>query len=247
LQATYGQVAGSGRAAGWQVSGNIWQLRGNRLDIKSTVFISFSHVLCAFPGFERSPAIEKLAGETHIAIIFVFVKPVAGGVGRFEPRPDPETLVTCSVAGVVHPVSRSMERIAHVPRPTRIPRALVALMAAIAVAPSTSMAVAAPRESAASGLGAWQERDMKTRFDVRPGPTPKQIFVVIPKDVTFPGSHQFLLTKGADGAYGSAERNRPKVSLVFDGSAKARLSVRGSGATASGSWIAMNDFILVRP
>jgi hypothetical protein len=129
----------------------------------------------------------------------------------------------------------------------KVHRVLVGLVAGLAGSLSSHIAFGAPEASAAPTFGGWEERDMKTHFEVYPGPTPKQVVVVIPKDVTFPGSHRFLLTKGAGGSYEAAERDRPRVSLLFDGPSKAKLSLRGSGTTASGTWISMNDFTLVRP
>jgi len=129
----------------------------------------------------------------------------------------------------------------------RILRVAAGLVTGIAIAQPPQTSLAATNLSAAPSFGGWQERDMKIPFEVRPGPTPNQLFVVIPKDVKFPGDHQFLLTKASDGTYKAAEQDRPHVSLLFDSAVKANLSVRGSGTTASGTWVSMNEFTLVRP
>ncbi|MHB8286861.1 MAG: hypothetical protein ACYDD1_19585 [Caulobacteraceae bacterium] len=129
----------------------------------------------------------------------------------------------------------------------QILRAAVGLMAGVVVAQESQTSFAASVSSASPTFGGWQERDMKIPFEVRPGATPKQIIVVIPKDVEFPGNHQFVLTKAPDGAYQAIEHDRPRVSLVVNSPLRANLSVRGSGTTSSGTWVSMNDFTLVRP
>jgi hypothetical protein len=107
-------------------------------------------------------------------------------------------------------------------------------------------AYAAPQSTTSAAYGRWTERDIKLDFEVRPAANPNQLVLVIPKDVTFPGSHEFLLAKAADGSFESHERDRPKVSLSVKSGTEAKLKVRGHGATDRGTWIAMNDYTLVR-
>jgi hypothetical protein len=109
-----------------------------------------------------------------------------------------------------------------------------------------AVASAAPPAPANPTYGHWAERDLKLDFEIRPGAKPDQVMLIIPKDVTFPGSHQFLLTKRAGGSFEAAEPGRPKVALAFKSSSQANLKVRGHGSTATGAWMAINDYTLVR-
>jgi hypothetical protein len=118
----------------------------------------------------------------------------------------------------------------------------VALILGLAVV----QAAAAPRPAAPVTAGRWVERDTNLNFDIRPGAEPDQLVLVMPKDVAFPGSHEFVLARRGDGGFASEERGRPSVLLAFQSADKASLKVRGQGSTERGTWISINDYILVR-
>lgn len=111
-----------------------------------------------------------------------------------------------------------------------------------------TLALAAPQPPAAPNYGRWQERDLKLQFEIRPGAKANNLVLVLPQDVAFPGSHEFVLAKQSGGAFeAAANAGRPKVSLSFESSSRALLKVRGGGSTKAGIWVAMNDYMLVRP
>jgi hypothetical protein len=103
----------------------------------------------------------------------------------------------------------------------------------------------------ASVAGAWVERDVHYRFEIRTGATPDQLVVTLPKDVPFPGDHIFLLTRTGPASFASKEQpNRPKVAVSFRSATRGELKVAGAGNTHAphgGAWMMMNDFTLVRP
>jgi hypothetical protein len=118
----------------------------------------------------------------------------------------------------------------------------IAMIVGLAVVQAT----AAPRPAAPATAGRWVERDTNLNFDIRPGAKPDQLVLVMPKDVAFPGSHEFVLARRGDGGFASEERGRPRVLLAFQSADKASLKVRGQGSTERGTWISINDYILVR-
>jgi hypothetical protein len=117
------------------------------------------------------------------------------------------------------------------------------VLAALVVVP---VAATAGPQTGAPTYGFWSERDANLDFEVRPGSKPDQLVLVIPLSASFPASHEFVLDRRTDGAFAPEEHHRPKILLSFQSSAKAILKVRGQGATSSGTWIAMNDYTLVR-
>jgi hypothetical protein len=121
------------------------------------------------------------------------------------------------------------------------------ILAATAVASlATLQAAAAPRPAAPAAAGRWVERDTNLNFDIRAGAKPDQLVLVMPKDVSFPGNHEFVLARRGDGGFASEERGRPRVLLAFQSADKASLKVRGQGSTERGTWISINDYILIR-
>jgi len=125
-------------------------------------------------------------------------------------------------------------------------RSAAAALAALGLLQASALATAAPQPAANAAYGRWSERDQKLDFEVRPGKTPNELVLVIPKDVAFPGSHQFVLAKRGEGLFEANDPGRPKVSLSVESASKAKLKVRGQGATDRGTWISMNDYTLVR-
>jgi hypothetical protein len=122
-----------------------------------------------------------------------------------------------------------------------------AAVAASALLLAPVLAAAAPQPAANPIYGRWSERDIKNLdFELRPGAKPDQLVLVIPSAVTFPGSHEFVLAKRPDGVFASQEPGRPRVVLAFESAAKAKLKVHGQGATKTGTWVAINDYTLVR-
>ncbi|MDB5476528.1 MAG: hypothetical protein JWP49_2039 [Phenylobacterium sp.] len=121
----------------------------------------------------------------------------------------------------------------------------IALAAGLAILGAAPQAAAGPPPAPATA-GRWVERDTNLNFDIRPGAKPDQLVLMIPKDVAFPGSHEFVLARRGDGGFASEERGRPKVLLAFQSADKASLKVRGQGSTERGTWISINDYLLVR-
>jgi len=122
-----------------------------------------------------------------------------------------------------------------------------AVGAAVALLLLATLAAAAPQAAAKPIYGRWSERDIKNLdFDIRPGAKPDQLLLIVPSSISFPGSHEFVLAKRPDGVFASKEPGRPNVLLAFESPTKAKLKVRGQGATKTGTWISMNDYTLVR-
>jgi hypothetical protein len=130
--------------------------------------------------------------------------------------------------------------------PHRFSTIAATAVAGLAILQAAPQSAAAPRPAAPATAGRWVERDTNLNFDIRPGAKPDQLVLVMPKDVVFPGSHEFVLAKRGDGAFASEERGRPRVLLAFPSADKANLKVRGQGSTERGVWIAVNDYILIR-
>lgn len=124
-------------------------------------------------------------------------------------------------------------------------------VAALTLLAAPAIAAPPPHVSAAAVSGAWVERDVHYRFEIRPGPEAKQLLVTLPKDVPFPGDHSFLLTRTGPASFASKEQpNRPKVAVTFKSPARGDLKVAGAGNTHAphgGAWMMLNDFTLVRP
>lgn len=116
-----------------------------------------------------------------------------------------------------------------------------------AVTTAGSTALAADTGAAAPvTYGRWEERDNKLGFELRKAEKPNALTIVIPKEVSFPGSHDFLLIRRPDGSFQSAEVGRPSVALTFKSATEASLKIRGRGQTKREVWIAMSDYLLVR-
>jgi hypothetical protein len=131
----------------------------------------------------------------------------------------------------------------------RIFAALAAAAAAFGLAQAAAQAP--PRLATSAVAGAWDERDTHQHFAVRPGANPDQLVVTIPKDLQFPGSHDFVLTRTAPATFTvKATDDRPGFQLTFKSPAEGRLKMAGAGHTKGphgGAWFAVNDFILRRP
>lgn len=129
-------------------------------------------------------------------------------------------------------------------------RIAVSWLAATALFGLPALAAPAPTPTTAVS-GVWVERDLHYRFSIRPGATPNQLVVTLPKDVQFPGDHTFVLARTGPLAFASKEQaNRPKVSVSFKSPARGDLKVAGAGDTHAphgGAWMMMEDFTLVRP
>ena len=88
----------------------------------------------------------------------------------------------------------------------------------------------APRLAASTVAGQWDERDTHLHFQVRPGATPDQLVVTVPKDLQFPGSHDFVLTRSAPATFRvHATDQRPGLQLAFKSPAQAELKIAGIG------------------
>ena len=125
-------------------------------------------------------------------------------------------------------------------------------LSAAAIAFLAVPALAAPAATPTTAVsGAWVERDLHYRFDIRPGANPNQLVVTLPKDVPFPGDHTFVLARTGPASFASKEQpNRPKVAVSFKSPARGDLRLAGAGDTHaphSGAWMMMEDFTLVRP
>jgi hypothetical protein len=106
----------------------------------------------------------------------------------------------------------------------------------------------APRLAASAVAGQWDERDTHLHFQVRPGATPDQLVVTVPKDLQFPGSHDFVLTRTAPTTFRvNATDQRPGVQVAFKSPAEAELKIAGAGNTPKGAWMMANDYVLKRP
>ena len=110
-------------------------------------------------------------------------------------------------------------------------------------------ASAAPPPIATTAVaGPWEERDTHQHFALRPGATPDQLVVTIPKELQFPGDHDFVLTRTASTTFRiHATDARPGVQVTFKSAADAHLNIAGAGRTPHGAWATLNDFILKRP
>lgn len=126
-------------------------------------------------------------------------------------------------------------------------RMLIHALVFFAVAPAASSALAATTGTTAPvTYGRWEERDNKLGFELRKGEKPNALTIVIPKEVSFPGSHEFSLVRRPDGSFQSAETGRPSVVLAFKSSTEASLKIRGRGQAQREIWFVMNDYLLVR-
>ncbi len=120
-------------------------------------------------------------------------------------------------------------------------------LVAFALTTAGSTALAAGMDATAPvTYGRWEERDNNLGFELRKADTPNALTIVIPKEVSFPGSHDFLLIRRPDGSFQSAEAGRPSIALTFKSATEASLKVRGRGQTEREVWIAMSDYLLVR-
>jgi hypothetical protein len=118
------------------------------------------------------------------------------------------------------------------------------------------VAVSAPSLAATETLpnavsGVWLERDVHYHFDIRSGADANQLIVTLPKDLQFPGSRAFILTRTGPASFACKEApNRPKVTVSFKSPTRGELKMAGAGSTNAphgGTWMAVNDFTLVRP
>jgi hypothetical protein len=133
-------------------------------------------------------------------------------------------------------------------RPTfRIPAAVSAVW--IALLPVAAASAPAPSKIATAAVaGPWDERDTHLRFVIHPGPTPDQLVVTVPKDLQFPGSHDFVLTRTTPATFRvAATDQRPGIQVAFKSPAEAELKIAGAGHTPKGAWMMVNDFVLKRP
>ncbi|HEX3699906.1 MAG TPA: hypothetical protein VHV27_04460 [Phenylobacterium sp.] len=132
-------------------------------------------------------------------------------------------------------------------------RILLALtgLTALGLAQTCAAASAAPQLAASAVVGPWDERDTHQHFDVRAGANPNQLVVTIPKELQFPGSHSFVLTRTGPATFTvKATDARPGVQLSFTSPTAGRLKMAGAGHTTGahgGVWMAVNDFTLRRP
>ena len=128
-------------------------------------------------------------------------------------------------------------------------RILAASAAGIALLPVAAASAPAPPKLATSAVaGPWDERDTHLHFQVRPGATPDQLVVTVPKHLAFPGSHDFVLTRAAPATFWvNATDQRPGVQVAFKSPAEAELKIAGAGHTPKGAWMMVNDFVLRRP
>jgi hypothetical protein len=131
-------------------------------------------------------------------------------------------------------------------RLARVPAA--ALAAGIALLPVAASAAPPPKLATAAIAGPWDERDTHLRFAIHAGPTPDQLVVTVPKDLQFPGSHDFVLTRTAPMTFRvNATDQRPGVQVAFKSPAEAELKLAGAGKTPKGAWMMANDYVLKRP
>jgi hypothetical protein len=126
----------------------------------------------------------------------------------------------------------------------------LALAAALGLPAVAAQAAPAPIATSAVA-GPWDERDTHLHFAIRPGANPNQIVVTVPKDLAFPGGHDFVLTRTAPTAFSvKATDERPGLLVIFKSPAEAHLKIAGAGSTKGahgGAWMMVNDFILKRP
>jgi hypothetical protein len=118
-------------------------------------------------------------------------------------------------------------------------------MVALGALRATDTAVAA-QASVVPTYGAWEERDMKLPFEIRPSGAKGQLILIVPKDVTFPGRHDYVMTADKSGLYKGNGADRPAAELSFVSPSLAKLKLHGGGSTPYGAWLAVNDYILVK-
>lgn len=129
-------------------------------------------------------------------------------------------------------------------------RILAASAAGIVLLPvaAASAPPPAPKIAVSAVAGPWDERDAHLRFQVSAGETPDQLVVTVPKDLQFPGSHDFVLTRTAPATFRvNATDQRPGLQIAFKSAAQAELKIAGAGKTPKGAWMMVNDFVLKRP
>lgn len=129
-----------------------------------------------------------------------------------------------------------------------IARQPAAAAAALVLFPLAASAAPPAKIVASAVAGPWDERDTHLHFQLRPGATPDQLVVTVPKDLAFPGAHDFVLTRTAPATFRvNATDQRPGVQIAFKSPAQAELKIAGAGKTPKGAWMMVNDFVLKRP
>jgi hypothetical protein len=122
------------------------------------------------------------------------------------------------------------------------------LATALGLPALAASAAPAPKLATAAVAGPWDERDTHLHFQLRPGATPDQLVVTVPKDLAFPGAHDFVLTRTAPAAFRvNATDQRPGLQIAFKSPAEAELKIAGAGKTPKGAWMMVNDYVLRRP
>jgi hypothetical protein len=97
------------------------------------------------------------------------------------------------------------------------------LCAVILLTYAPNYSLAAAKIDGSKAAGTWVNASSDLDFEIRPGARPDQLVLLVPSAVTFPGDHEFVLAKQRDGSFVADEPGRPKVTLSFASSSKAKV------------------------
>lgn len=106
-------------------------------------------------------------------------------------------------------------------------------------------ALAAPEVPMSALYGTWSQESPPLRYQLRPAPEGNahgdKAVLVIPDDFTFPGSHEFALTRHGDRLEFSGA-DRPSVILTLTSAKTATLLIKGSGSNGGkGMWMVYEE------
>lgn len=110
-------------------------------------------------------------------------------------------------------------------------------------------ALAAPDVPTSALYGTWSQESPPRHYQLRPAPEGNahdgahgdRAVLVIPDDFTFPGSHEFTLTRHGDRLEFSGA-DRPSVTLTLSSAKTATLLIKGSGTNGGkGVWMVYEE------